>query len=348
MTGNDNLFGRTIGEFVLGEPLDEGGFGRVYRCKQPTLGRQAVIKVLHRQLISHDAQLQRFLREAQLASRIDHPYAAHIYAFGVEASDGLLWIAMEFVQGTTLKRWLRDHGPMPLPQLVPFFELVAEVVQTAHQRGIVHRGRGFPPALDLVFQRALAERPEDRWRTALELAGALRAASGIGSTRTDLPRIDQDVRDAWLAEAPQPLAESMVQLGDAHNAHQARDIIEELIGSLLRYLLQDRGAARGLPSISDIVLAHDVQRAYARYPDRCLMLKVVKIGDWTRVAQLLANAPQRVQAAIDKAMLQEGQFLRTKIVEGIREQAPGGRAFAPLAPQCWRSESSAASEERRP
>jgi len=62
------------------------------------------------------------------------------------------------------------------------------------------------------------------------------------------------------------------------------------------------------------------------------MIKVVKIGDWTRVAKLLAGAPRRVQAAIDKAMLQEGQFLRTKIIEGIREQAPGGRAFKPLAP----------------
>jgi len=62
------------------------------------------------------------------------------------------------------------------------------------------------------------------------------------------------------------------------------------------------------------------------------MLKVTKIGAWTRVGQLLATAPRRVQGAVDKAMLQEGQFLRTKIVEGIREQAPGGRAFAPLAP----------------
>jgi phage gpG-like protein len=62
------------------------------------------------------------------------------------------------------------------------------------------------------------------------------------------------------------------------------------------------------------------------------MLKITRIGDWTRVGQLLARAPERVQKAIDKAMLQEGQFLRTKIVEGLREQAPGGRVFAPLAP----------------
>jgi hypothetical protein len=62
------------------------------------------------------------------------------------------------------------------------------------------------------------------------------------------------------------------------------------------------------------------------------MIEVKKIGPWSRVGQLLAAAPRRMQAAFDKALLQEGQFLRTKIVEGIREQAPGGRAFTPLAP----------------
>jgi phage gpG-like protein len=62
------------------------------------------------------------------------------------------------------------------------------------------------------------------------------------------------------------------------------------------------------------------------------MIQVKKIGPWSQVGKLLAAAPHRMQAAFDKALLQEAQFLRTKIVEGIREQAPGGRAFAPLAP----------------
>jgi phage gpG-like protein len=62
------------------------------------------------------------------------------------------------------------------------------------------------------------------------------------------------------------------------------------------------------------------------------MIEVKKIGAWSQVGKLLAAAPRRVQVAFDKALLQEGHFLRTKIVEGLREQAPGGRAFAPLAP----------------
>jgi serine/threonine-protein kinase len=386
MPDKDDLSGRKIGEFVLRERIGEGGFGAVYSCEQPLLGREAVIKVLHPKLRRRDVIVQRFLREAQLASRLDHPYAAHVYAFGVEEHDRLLWIAMERVRGVTLAQWLTAHGPMPLPQFVSFFERIAAVVQTAHDRGIVHRdltpsnvmvieragellpklldfgvaklldgavlpegmpdlsylplpasdasgkspvsvvpppgrstvtsdsappegdrveltqnnhtvgsppyispeqwgnavtvgpasdlyalavvafealagrrpfegatmaefaelhrqatvpglGGSFPPALDRMFQRALAKCPADRFRTALELAGALRVASGIGATRADLPRIDRDVRDAWLAEAPQPLAESLAELDDAHNAYQARDIAEGLVRTLLRYLL---------------------------------------------------------------------------------------------------------------
>jgi serine/threonine-protein kinase len=65
--------------------------------------------------------------------------AAHIYDFGVEGHDGLRWIAMELVHGIALKDWLQLHGPMPLEKLVPFFELIAEVVQVAHNLGIIHR-----------------------------------------------------------------------------------------------------------------------------------------------------------------------------------------------------------------
>jgi serine/threonine protein kinase len=57
--------------------------------------------------------IQRFLREARLASRFDHPFAAHIYEFGAE-EDGLLWIAMERVHGVTLSQWIAERGPIPL------------------------------------------------------------------------------------------------------------------------------------------------------------------------------------------------------------------------------------------
>ena len=131
-----DLSNRTLGEFVLRERIGVGGHGTVYRCEQRALGRDAVVKVLR--LRTNAAQAERFVREAKLASRLDHPYSAHVYDFGVE-DDGVRWIAMELVQGVSLGDWLKARGPMPLAQFVPFFELIAEVVHAAHLRGIVHR-----------------------------------------------------------------------------------------------------------------------------------------------------------------------------------------------------------------
>src|SRR5690242_14832085 len=133
-----DLTRRRLGEFVLHERIGAGGCGAVYRCEQPALRRDAVIKVLHGQRPPNEAAQERFMREARLASRLDHPYAAHVYSFGIEP-DGLMWIAMELVQGVTLGEWVKSRGPMPLEQFVPFFDAVAHVVQAAHARGIVHR-----------------------------------------------------------------------------------------------------------------------------------------------------------------------------------------------------------------
>lgn len=150
---DSNLYGRELnkGEFVLREWIGDGGFGDVYRAEQPKLGREVVVKVLRQRLRLDGAVMRRFMREAQLASRLDHPYAAHVYAFSVEA-DGLLWIAMEMVHGVTLDRWLSEREPLTLDELVPFLERVADVIQTAHDNGIVHRD--LKPANIMVIERA--------------------------------------------------------------------------------------------------------------------------------------------------------------------------------------------------
>ncbi len=61
-------------------------------------------------------------------------------------------------------------------------------------------------------------------------------------------------------------------------------------------------------------------------------MKITRVGDWKDAGRILTGAGERLRGAVDKAVLQEAQFFRTKIVEGIREQAPGGQPFKPLAP----------------
>jgi WD40 repeat protein/serine/threonine protein kinase len=232
-----DLSGRTLGDFVLLEQIGEGGWGAVYRGEQPFLKREVVVKVLHSRRENSDTARERFLREAQLASRLDHPYAAHVYASGV-ADDGLRWIAMELVKGSTLKDWLTARGPMPLEQFVPFFECVAEVVQAAHDRGIVHRdlkpsnmmviergGRLFPKLLDFgiakVNEVTFAEDHEpggpDELVTALIRATPRRRER----TRTDDNKHDITRRGGGFGSVPYMSPE---QWGDASTVGPATDI----------------------------------------------------------------------------------------------------------------------------
>ncbi len=150
-TDRDPLLGRRLGEFIITEKFGEGGFGVVYLARQPILARDAIIKVLKNQETLDRDQIERFTREARLASRLEHPYTAHIYAFGVEP-DGLLWIAMEIVNGTPLNQMLKKQGPVSLERFVPLLDKICEVVHTAHEVGIVHRD--IKPANVMVIARA--------------------------------------------------------------------------------------------------------------------------------------------------------------------------------------------------
>jgi WD40 repeat protein len=146
--GADPLIGRRLGEFRLVDVVGSGAYGVVYRAEQPLLQREAAVKVQ----MSDDPQvIAAFLKEARLASGLDHPYAAHIYGFGVEP-DHVMWCAMELVRGTTLERWVEERGPMACERFLPLFERICEVVQTAHDKGIVHRD--LKPANVMVLSRA--------------------------------------------------------------------------------------------------------------------------------------------------------------------------------------------------
>lgn len=148
---DDALIGRTLGEFVIRERLGQGGFGAVYLAEQPALGREAVVKVLREKHNSNKEVIKRFSREARLASQLEHPYTASVYAFGAEP-DGLLWIAMELVRGATLDHLLHTQGPIALERFVPLLDKICEVIQTAHEAGIIHRD--IKPSNVMVIVRA--------------------------------------------------------------------------------------------------------------------------------------------------------------------------------------------------
>jgi serine/threonine protein kinase len=133
-----------LGDFEVGEEIGRGGFGVVYRARQVSLDRPVAVKVLYRHLIHTDEQISRFEREARAAARLDHPALVSVFAWGETDED--FFIAQRLVgRGRTLAdelAELRQSGQPPKGHFRRMAEIcarMAEGLQHAHERGIVHR-----------------------------------------------------------------------------------------------------------------------------------------------------------------------------------------------------------------
>jgi serine/threonine protein kinase len=134
-----DLVGSVIAErYHVLKLLGAGGMGRVYLAEHVKMGRQCAIKVLHPAMAGDADAVGRFNREAANASRIDHPNVAAIYDFG-ETPDGLLYLAMQYIDGQTLTQILQSSGALAPLRVCEIIRQAAEGLHAAHTLGIVHR-----------------------------------------------------------------------------------------------------------------------------------------------------------------------------------------------------------------
>ncbi|MFN2595672.1 MAG: serine/threonine-protein kinase, partial [Pyrinomonadaceae bacterium] len=129
--------GTTLGRYEISTPLGAGGMGEVYLAHDTALRRRPVaVKLLPADFSRDEGRLRRFEQEAYAVAKLNHPAVAHIYEIG--ESDGLHFIAMEYVEGETLGEMI--HGERaPLAKLLKYLAQVAEGLAKAHAAGIVHR-----------------------------------------------------------------------------------------------------------------------------------------------------------------------------------------------------------------
>jgi serine/threonine protein kinase len=148
---DDPLIGRVLaGRYRLIAKLGQGGMGAVYKGEHVKMNRLTAIKILAPELASSAEFVARFQREAEMASHINHPNAVIIYDFG-EAEEGVVYLAMEFLEGRPLSSIIKRDGPLPLARVARIIRQAAEALDAAHQIGIVHRD--FKPDNVMVCQR---------------------------------------------------------------------------------------------------------------------------------------------------------------------------------------------------
>jgi serine/threonine protein kinase len=125
-----------LGHYEIVSPLGQGGMGEVYRAKDTKLDREVAIKVLPAALAQDPERLARFEHEAKVLASLNHPNIAIIH--GLVESDGRRALVMELVPGETLGARIK-RGAMPASESLPIARHIAEALEAAHEKGVVHR-----------------------------------------------------------------------------------------------------------------------------------------------------------------------------------------------------------------
>lgn len=178
------LRGRRVAGYLLEDELGRGGMAVVYRAQDLRLGRTVAVKLLAPELARNDTFRQRFAHESRVAAAIDHPHIVPVFEAG--ETDGVLYIAMRYVEGRDLRALLDRDGRLPLETACRIALQVASALDAAHAHDLVHRD--VKPGNILVADGTDSDHPEHVYLTdfgltkkSLSLTGFTRVGQFVGT-----------------------------------------------------------------------------------------------------------------------------------------------------------------------
>ncbi|MCX6057030.1 MAG: protein kinase [Chloroflexi bacterium] len=135
--GSEDLSGRAIRGYALGERLGSGGMGAVYRAVQPLVEREVAIKIILPMYANHPDFIRRFEAEAQLVARLEHPHIVPLYDYWREPS--VAYLIMRLLRGGSVQTLLRSGTVLSSETILRMMEQIGSALSASHRAGVVHR-----------------------------------------------------------------------------------------------------------------------------------------------------------------------------------------------------------------
>ncbi len=238
---------KQFGRFSIVRELGRGGFGVVFLAEDPVLGRQVALKVPRPEVLVTPEVRRRFLREAEAASRLDHPHIVPVYEVGEEGP--ICYIASAYCEGPTLAQWLRlQTGSVPVRLATRLVAVLSAAVAHAHERGILHRD--LKPS-NILLQRSDGS-PSARDEVCHEL-GFVPRICDFGLAKL-LDQVSQETRSGVPIGSPEYMAPEQAA-GRLREQGPATDVYA--LGVILYELLTGRPPHRGETDLETLRLVTD-------------------------------------------------------------------------------------------
>ncbi|MFD0273871.1 serine/threonine-protein kinase [Kitasatospora sp. NPDC127111] len=171
------MVGSQVAGYRLESEIGRGGMAVVYRAKDLRLGRTVAMKLLAPELARNEVFRQRFMHESEAAAAIDHPHIIPVFQAG--EADGILFIAMRYVEGGDLRGLLNRDGPLPVERAARLALQIASALDAAHAHDLVHRD--VKPGNVLVAAGTDSEHPEHLYLADFGLTKKSLSLSGLTS-----------------------------------------------------------------------------------------------------------------------------------------------------------------------
>ena len=267
--------GTCLGKYQVVRLIGEGGMGAVYEGVHLAIGKKVAIKIMSPDLAANPDARARFLREAQLTSRVRHPHAVDVTDIGSEA--GQPFLVMELLEGEDLASFIEWRGRLPLEQAADIMLPVAAAVAAAHDEGIIHRdlkphniflsqtrdGAIVPKVVDFGISKAPAD-PLPAAGPALVMTPVVQTTVGLmGSPGYLVAGTDRGGANGQRRERPVRAWHHPLRVRDGPPAVPGDDDVTKIFGDILKGRRTPAGELR--PDLPE-GFQHIIDRATSRDP----------------------------------------------------------------------------------